>query len=190
MKKIINAFLDLDPESKARLKKLEGKTVNIVLLPFQIAFHFTVINQQMEIATGEAEKAETTIRGTPLQLMGVMIDSNNRHQFFADDLVMEGNAELGQQMVSLFDEMEIDWEEIISHFAGDIPAYHLGRTVRGIKSWVKQAGGSLTQNVDEYVHEEAMWFPTREALQDFFNDIDTLRMDVDRIEARIMQLKR
>ncbi len=73
MKKIINTILDLDPESKARLKKLEGKTVNIVIEPFQFPFHCTVKNNAMLIATGEVADAETTIRGTPLQLMGVML---------------------------------------------------------------------------------------------------------------------
>ena len=47
---------------------------------------------------------------------------------------------------------------------------------------------SLIPTEDEFVHEEMKWLPAREALQDFFNDIDTLRMDVDRIEAKIQHL--
>ena len=44
------------------------------------------------------------------------------------------------------------------------------------------------RQVNEYVHEEAEFFPAREALQDFFQDIDTLRMDADRLEARVERL--
>jgi len=31
-------------------------------------------------------------------------------------------------------------------------------------------------------------FPPKESLQDFFHDIDLLRMDVDRLEARIEKI--
>ena len=189
MNKLINAFLDLDPESKLRLKKLEGKVINIELRPFDFVFHCQIENSNLRLMTGEAANAETTLRGTPLQMMGVMLDKENRQRFFADDLVMEGDAETGQQVVELFDRMEIDWEELFSHFVGDIPAHQTGRLIHGVASWFKEARDSFVQDVSEYVHEEAQWLPTHEALQDFFSEIDVLRMDVDRAEARVNRLK-
>ena len=108
--------------------------------------------------------------------------------FFADDVEIEGNIELGQQLIDLFDHLQIDWEEQLSHITGDIPAYHIGQLARKISSWVQHTNESLTTNINDYIHEEAQWLPTREALNDFFNDIDQLRSDTDRIEAVVHQI--
>ena len=101
---------------------------------------------------------------------------------------MEGDAEVGQQVTELFDQLDIDCEETLAHFVGDVPAHKTTRLLHSIKSWVKEAGESLVQDINEYTHEEAQWFPAREAMQDFFAGVDTVRMDVDRVEARIKQL--
>lgn len=189
MYRFVNAVLDLDPESRQRLKKLEGKAINIELRPFHFIFHCTFINDKLQFVYHESLQAEATIRGTPLQMLGVMIDKQNRQRFFADDLTIEGDAEAAQQLIDLFDRLDIDWEEILSHFVGDIPAHHGGSLFRRALSWVKRAGSELTQDLNEYTHEEAMWFPTREALNDFFNEIDTLKMDADRLEVKINMLE-
>lgn len=183
----INAYLGLDPESKQRLEKLRGKIIAIEFQPLsltcQCVFHAHGIDIQADAAT-----ADTIIRGTPLQMLGTMLASDKRQRFFADDLRIEGDAELGQQVVELFDALQIDWEEHFSRLIGDIPAYHAASYLRGIKKWLSHTDNSLTQNVTEFLHEEADWLPAREALHDFFTDIDTLHLHVDRIEARIKKL--
>lgn len=189
LSKAINAYLRLDPESAKRLQQLKGKVVTVELLPFHFIFQVIIENSKIALQAGEAYEAETRITGTPLQMMGVVMNKDDRNQFFADDIRMDGNAELGRQLVELFDELSIDWEEYLSHLVGDVPAYHASKIVRSIKSWFSRAEESFTSNINEYVHEEAGWFPPTEALDDFYNDIDALRMDVDRMEARINHLK-
>jgi ubiquinone biosynthesis protein UbiJ len=132
---------------------------------------------------------ETVIRGTPIQLANAIITKDHHKTFFSQDLIIEGNAELAQEIVYLFDRLNIDWEEYLSKIIGDIPAHQATRYIRKLSTWVKKAEGSVTQNVSEYIHEEKMWLPTREAMQDFFSEIDVLRTDVDRAEATIKQLK-
>jgi ubiquinone biosynthesis protein UbiJ len=186
--KSINACLALDAESTQRLKPLQGKVMAIELLPMHITFQCVFENDGIHIVSDETLIIETTLRGTPMQMLGVMIDKKNRNRFFADDLVMEGNAELGQQVVELFDRLEIDWEEYISKLVGDVPAYHTGRLVRTVKHWLSNSGNDICRDISDYFQEEAKWLPSRESLNDFFCDIDLIRMDVDRMEARINQL--
>jgi ubiquinone biosynthesis protein UbiJ len=71
---------------------------------------------------------------------------------------------------------------------GDVPAYHAGRVLRKFNSWLGTSENSLSENINEYVHEEAKWLPTRESLQDFFTEVDIIRMDIDRMEAKIKAL--
>jgi len=135
-------------------------------------------------------QADTVISGTPLRLLQMSFSGEKRHGFFSDDVTIIGDLELGQQVMDLFDQMEIAWEEYLSQWVGDVPAYHVGRFARRIKKISHQARETLLQNIDEYIHEEAEFFPSSEALQDFFHDIDELRMDADRVDARIQLLQK
>ena len=189
LSKAINTYLGLDPESKHRLHDLKGKAITIELKPFQFIFQCVFTGHGISLHTGEHAEAEATLRGTPLQLAGAMLAKENRQHFFADDLIMEGNADIGLQVVDLFDRLQIDWEEYVAQIVGDTPAYHVSRFVRNLGNWLQQSETSLTDNISEYMQEETQWLPSREALQDFFDDIDAIRSDIDRAEAKIQQLK-
>ncbi len=186
---LLNKLISLDPESKNRLSKLDGKVVTIVLnmlhgIRFQLHFHASNI----ELKTSEIKQADTIITGTPLSLLHLSLSPNNRKQFFAEDVSIEGNIELGQDVIALFDELDIDWEEYASKWVGDVPAHNLGRFANKIKKFNKNLRETLCQNINEYTHEEIHLFPPHEELKDFFHDVDALRMDVDRLDARIQHL--
>lgn len=185
----INRYLSLDPESHARLFALDGKLITIELLAISYTLPLKIVGGKIVILSESPEKPDVVIRGTPLSLLHMSL-SEDRKQFFADDVQIEGDLELGQQIIDLFDEMEIDWEEHTSRVIGDIPAHQFGRFIKEAKAMMQRAKDSLMQNINEYVHEEKLIFPPKEALHDFFNDIDLLRMDADRLEARVMRLKK
>ncbi len=185
---MMNAYLALDPDSAQRLERLQGKVIAIELKPlkfvFQCAFTATDVNLMMD----DTLVADTTIRGTPVQMLSMMLTKDNRQRFFADDVTIEGNAEVGQQVIKLFDDLQIDWQEQLSALFGDVTAHHAGRLVEKTSNWLQDTILSFSQNINEYLQEETNWLPSREALNDFFNDIDTLRMDIDRLETRVKRL--
>lgn len=190
LSKLINAYLRLDPESRSRLSMLQGKVVTVELLPIHFTFQLLFNPEGVVLEANETHFTDTKIIGTPLQMFGVVAAKKNRHHFFAEDLVLIGDAELAQQVIQVFDELEIDWEEMLSQLIGDVPAYHAAQAVQGIQNWLHQAQFSMTQNLNDYVHEEIKWFPSKEELKDFFSDIDDLRMDVDRVETKIALLEK
>lgn len=184
----INAFLSLDPASAARVNKLAGKAIAIEFLPFHLHLQCLFSENALQLVANETSDCQATLRGTPLQLLGVMLIKENRQRFFADDLTIEGDAEFGQQVVELFDHLDIDWEEHFSKLVGDIPAYRTSQLIRGVRSWLSHLDEQFTQDVSDYLHEEAHWLPTREALNDFFHEVDDLRLAIDRLEARMKHL--
>lgn len=189
LSKLINQYLNLDKDSERRLKKLQGKIITIEFEPFHAIFQLIFKEASVEVKEGGELPAETVVRGTPLQMVGMMLTTENRNQFFAEDLQIEGNAELGQEVVKLFDEMEIDWEENLAKITGDVPSHYIGNFARRIKRWVDHTKESLREDVSDFLHEETSLLPPKEALQDFYHDIDQLRMDVDRLSARMNHLK-
>ena len=193
LQKAVNHYVSLDPESVTRLQAMQHKVVKIVLLGVNVDFYlsFTATGLQFDLASAANSglKADTIISGTPLRLLHMALSGKQRQQFFADDVSIQGNLELGQQVTHLFDQVEIDWEEHLSRLIGDIPAHHLGNFARKLRAWGQHTRQTLKQDVNEYVHEEINLFPAAEALRDFFHDVDVLRMDTDRLEAKLKQLQ-
>ncbi len=184
----LNAYLALDPETRTRYRQLQDKAVTIELLGVGVVFQLLFSEQGIRLMTDDFHPADTTIQGTPLRLLHIALSPDNRQRFFSEDAAILGSAEVGQAVMDLFDQLDIDWEEQLSHWTGDVPAHQVGRFIRGIKRWYQQARQTLSLHVNEYIHEEVTLFPPTEAIHDFFTDVDLLRMDVDRLAARVDRL--
>lgn len=186
---LLNRYLELDPESNNRLQALRDKHVAIVLDAFKgitIQLHFS--EEGIKINTSNLYTPDTIIKGKPISLVHLSFAPHQRKKFFEDDVTIEGNIEIGQKIIGLFDELEIDWEEYLSHWIGDIPAHHIGNLVKKIRNFSNKLNETFAQNINEYIHEEILLSPPKEALEDFFHDVDNLRMDADRLEAKLNHL--
>lgn len=190
LERALNKTLALDPESAKRLKKLDNKRVTLDLQGFDLSVQLFFFEGEVQIIPAQNTECDTHISGKPLTLLRMSLTRGDRKHFFADDVTITGNLDLGQDVIDLFDRLEIDWEEIISRYTGDVTAYQLGRIAKGIKKTIQQTHANFLQNVNEYVHEEKEWFPTKETLHDFFDEIDELRMDVDRVGVRVERIKK
>ncbi|MCB1155828.1 sterol-binding protein, partial [bacterium] len=89
---------------------------------------------------------------------------------------------------AILDDMDIDWEEMLSRYTGDIVAHQLGNLVRGANRWLSRSAGVIEQDLGEYLQEEARSLPPRLEVQDWMNEVDAARSDLDRLEARIKRI--
>jgi ubiquinone biosynthesis protein UbiJ len=53
-----------------------------------------------------------------------------------------------------------------------------------IRNWSKQARVNMRRNVNEYLTEEERIFPKKEQLDDFSEELDYLKIRIDRINAK------
>lgn len=191
LQKALNHALLLDPDWPQKAKSLVGKRLKIVVQPLDLTFFILFKSEGKLSLSAESEsEADTTIYSNPLGLIRLSIlPMSKARSLFNDRIKIEGDVEFGQQVKGLFDQLDIDWEGHLAHFTGDVIAHQLGSFVRKGKEFGEQLHRSLRQNVDEYIHEEAELFPPVEEIEDFYRDIDSLVMDVDRLEAKLIQLK-
>lgn len=193
IEKGLNYSLGLDSSSKERLAELEGSRVLIELKGLELKIILQFEKNKLFVDpchSGEGDKdADTIIRGAPFSLLHLIMSKQNRNRFFVEDVVIEGNLDIAEKMMALFDQLDIDWEEYFSKWIGDVPAYQTGRFVHKLKKFSQQVNQSLLQTINEYLHEESELVPPKEALHDFYNEVDDLRMDVDRLYARMNRLE-
>lgn len=188
LEKAINRYLALDSESKKRIHSLQNKIVTLELRGTPLTMQMIFSYDTVQLKWDDFVDPDLIIRGTPLNLLHMSL-ATDRRKFFAEDIIIEGNMELAQQVLAVFDELEIDWEDYMSTWVGDVPAYQTGRIMRHLKNTHERMRKLFSYNINEYVHEEINLFPPKEELQQYFREVDELRMAVDRLEARIEKIK-
>ena len=184
----INQTIQLDPDTPPRIAKLVGNVVAIELKGLAIKFFVKFTEAGVKLMENCEDEVNTTIKGTPFALakMGM---TNDAKSLFSGDVEMSGDMECGQAVKDIFDNMHIDWEEHLSAITGDELAHLAGNFARTTRDWTIDTANAMQQNLTEYLQEEKQQLPPREEIEDFYKDIDTLRTDTDRLEARINRLK-
>jgi ubiquinone biosynthesis protein UbiJ len=137
-----------------------------------------------------AGEPDCVLRGTPLALARMGASRQKEEQLFSGEVQIEGDTHLAQAFGDLLGGLEVDWEEQLSRLVGDAAARQVGNRVRAAERWGRRAGDSLTEDVKEYLQEEARLLPGRYEIQAFLDDVDHLRDDVERLTARVERLKK
>ncbi|MBI3774144.1 MAG: SCP2 sterol-binding domain-containing protein [Gammaproteobacteria bacterium] len=86
--------------------------------------------------------------------------------------------------------LDIDWEEHLSRFTGDVIAHQVGNAARSSQRWAQQSGAALLQDAGEYLKYERELLPDRAQVETFMQHVDVLRDDVERLEARVQRLQK
>ncbi|MBA2655403.1 MAG: SCP2 sterol-binding domain-containing protein [Tatlockia sp.] len=189
LQKAINHALSLDESMPAKLKTLEGKVLEIIVAPLEVNFFLLFEEAELKLVDSYNDKPDTIIHSSPLGLIRLsFLPASKARSLFNDKIRLSGDTELGLRVKKLFDEIDIDWEGHLAHFTGDVIAYQLGSLFRQGLAFKNQFSQSMRQNLSEYLQEELQFFPPREQIEDFFNDIDRLAHDVERLQAHINQL--
>ena len=86
--------------------------------------------------------------------------------------------------------MDIDWEELLSRWVGDIAAHQLGKFGRSLREWAGETKRTLEMDISEYLREESDLVARQEDVAEFVDAVDTLRGDLDRLEESLKQIER
>ena len=101
---------------------------------------------------------------------------------------IEGDAEIAQAFRDLLEQTRPDLEEELSQIVGDVAARRVANLAREVLAFGRRATDSLATSAAEYLQEEGRDVPARIEVEEFLRDVDQLRDDVERLEARITRL--
>lgn len=186
----LNTALRLDPDSFARLDEFSGKVIAVELRGFDVSFYLLPGPTGLDLMTRYAGEPDTIMAGTPLAMTRMALGPDASRVLFSGDVTIRGDVETGQRFKRLLDQLDIDWEEPLSRLTGDIVAHKVGNLVRATTAWARDTLGILSDNATEYLQQEAQDLPTPETTRLFLHEVDRLREDVDRLEARLSRLQR
>lgn len=183
-----NRYIALDPEAAAQIAGLHGQVVLIEIEGFGTRIYVIPGTKGLQLYGDYTGEPDCILSGTPLALARMGVSRQKEDQLFSGEVRIEGDTHLAQTFGDLVRGLEVDWEEQLSKLIGDPAAHQLGRRVRSVERWGRRTGDVLTEDLKEYLQEEARLLPGHYEVQAFLSDVDRLRDDTERLAARIDRL--
>lgn len=182
-------YLALDPDSARRVAPLEGKTIALVLEPFQWTLYLCPGGGTVQVLQEWLGQVDVSLRGTPMAFARLGWSGDARGELFRGGVTASGDMDAARRFQALFEKLDIDWEEHLSQLAGDFSAHQLGGLFRSGRDWLKQTEQTFRLNLAEYLQEESRDLPAPAEAEAFYAEVDRLRADADRLEARLARLQ-
>jgi len=183
--KAINAYLQLDDNIVKKLALLGEKLIAIELRGLNMSLYFLRDNNRLSVRSFADEKPDAIISATPLALAQMAVQKNADKALFAGQMKITGDIEAAQTLQDILSGADIDWEEHLSSLVGDVMAHQMSRGIRGLFNWTNNSQLSLQADLSEYLLHETKLLPDRQDLNNFLNDVDTLRSDIERFSVRL-----
>lgn len=191
---IINRYLSLDPEMAKKIAEYEGKVIAIDMQGIEKTFYLFPQGEQerenIKVSDHYDSDPDTILRGSPAALFKMGISSDVAPMMLKGEIEIIGDVRLGRDFKKLLTEMDVDWEEHLAARLGDAPAHQLSQLAKQFAHWAGKTKNALAENVSEYLQEESRDVVTGAELEVFYEDVDDLRNDVDRLQARVEALKK
>jgi len=180
-----NQYLSLDPETLQKFSTMEGKIIAIDIQGINQSLYLFPGEDGIMIMSDFDGEADTRLQGTPVALAKLSVLKNAAPVLFSGEVVISGDTHLGSQFKKILSQIDIDWEEILSQYTGDMIAHKTGNMARGFSSWLQRSKQSMYMDVGEYLTEESLLSPSKPEINRFIKDVDKLREGADRLQAKI-----
>ncbi|MBU0654016.1 MAG: SCP2 sterol-binding domain-containing protein [Gammaproteobacteria bacterium] len=188
-----NTWLKLDAETHGnaleRLQALQGKLICLHVSNPEVKLYFLPMADKVRVTTEYDAVPDVTIHGSALALMRLSAAEDTGKAMLQQGIKIDGDMGLGNRFSDILRDIDVDWEELLSRAVGDVLAHQMGQLARTTKGWLDDSAHAMRLNTQEYLQEEARLLPADAEIRRYLDEVDTLRMDVDRLEARIKRLE-
>ena len=186
----VNRILRLDSTAMARLQPLTGKVIAVECAAPALQLFILPSDEGLLLATQWAADADCTLRAPAASLMRLVLSKDKTAVLHSPEVDLEGDSHVLMALAQVLQDLDLDWEYELSRWLGPVATALIGGHLRSRANWYQQGFASLNQNLAEYLSEEARTLVGQREAQARFDELDQLKLDLDRLEARFERLAR
>ena len=185
----INRVLAADPVSRKKLASMSGKVIGLHITGINLKIYVLPNAGGVSVLPQLDREPDAWLIGGVASWIHIGMGGDSVESMLRGDIEMRGDHELGHQLKQFLDGLNLEWEELLAPYLGDVIAHSAGRMLNTAASWFTGTGDNLARDMGEYLKEEACLSPATFELKEFVRDTDRLRDDVERLAARIELLR-
>lgn len=150
----INHVLKQDTATLEKFAALRGKVIAFELTDLNLTLYLFPHTEGVQVQYLYQGQADTTLQGNTLAFINMSL-GDATESFFSGEVRIQGDIELGQHFKRILDQLDLDWEEWLSSYTGDLVAFKAGNLIRNLNSWGKDTLKILELDAREYIQDEA-----------------------------------
>lgn len=181
----LNRLLALDLTAQTRLARLQGKVLAIHSPSPAFTLYLLPHDQGIRLATHWEAPADCTLTAPVSRLLNLALSRHKTEVLHSADLDLEGDSALFLELAGILQSLDLDWEYQLSKWFGPVASGLIGSHLRSRVDWARNSVTSLRQDLADYLAEESRQLVGETEAQARFNEIDDLKLALDRLEARV-----
>ena len=186
----VNRILRLDSTALARMRPLTGKVIAVECASPALHLFILPSDEGLLLAAQWAADADCTLRAPASSLLHLALSKDKTAVLHGPQVDLEGDSHVLMELATILQDLELDWEFELSRWIGPVATALIAGHVRSRANWYQHGFASLNQNLAEYLSEEARTLVGEREAQARFDELDQLKLDLDRLEARVERLSR
>ncbi|WP_166358129.1 ubiquinone biosynthesis accessory factor UbiJ [Pseudomonas akapageensis] len=186
----LNRVLRLDSTALPRLAALDGKVIAVDCRNPALQLFILPSDDGLMLASHWLNEADCTLRAPASSLLQLALSQDKTAVLHSPQVELEGDSGVLLDLVKVLQDLELDWEYELSRWLGPVATQLIAGHLRSRASWTRQGVASFNQNLSEYLAEEARTLVGKREAEARFSELDELKIDIERLEARIERLAR
>jgi ubiquinone biosynthesis protein UbiJ len=183
----LNALLKHDPALLQALARFEGKRLRIQSDDWLILV-VTIHAHGFHLSLCDEDECNTTIFGSIGELLTVALADDKADALMNGNVDISGSSALVLDLAKIVQQLDIDWEALISPLTGGLIAHEVGKGFRSLIQWGKDSSQTFTTNTKTYLEDEQL-IVSKPIAEDFSEQVSDLRLATDRAEARLENIR-
>ncbi|MGA4635552.1 ubiquinone biosynthesis accessory factor UbiJ [Pseudomonas solani] len=184
----INRVLRLDGTALPRLSRLEGKVIEIDCQAPALQLFILPGGEGLQLAANWAAPADCRLRAPAASLLRLALSREKTAVLHRPEVELDGDSAALMELAGVLQDLELDWEYELSRWLGPVASQLLGAHLRSRVDWTTQSLDSLRLNLADYLAEESRTLVGQREADARFAELDRLKVDLDRLDARIGRL--
>ena len=185
----INGALEFDPKAQRDLVKLHGKTMTLEIKPIPQKISISPMPHGLEFAN-ESKATDVTLSATIGALVKISRDGLDDAELESGELEINGDPIVGQRFARILSQLDIDWEGLLAQRLGETPAVLISGGFVKAKEIAKESKGLFSKHLSNLLTDEMGLVAAKSDIELFLDNVDTLRADADRLQARIQRIQK
>lgn len=184
-----NHALEHDPDTMQRLQKLQGKSMALQVKTVNQSVTVSPCPEGVELTRDIPNNVDVILKATPSAILKISRDGMDDADLQPGELDISGDPIIGQRFAVIITELQINWEALLAEQIGDSPARIISMAAEQTRDFARHSRSQIHSRFIHFIQGELGVTAEHQDVNDFLNDVDTLRADTERLAARIKRIQ-
>jgi ubiquinone biosynthesis protein UbiJ len=176
----LNQCLDFESASELR-ELLEQQSLWIVVSETGLSITLSINSHKVSLSHQAPSSYSAKISGKLYNLLNLIKNPGKRQA----GILLEGDLAILEGFSKLMALSSQNWEELLSPYLGDTLGYHVSKGLKRLATYGKERGQAFSLDFRDYVQEEIKLLPTQVEVLGWMDEVDSLNLKTERLEARL-----